>query len=245
MTVDPLLVDTAYPPDRSCWARLAAAGPPWHGAILKASHGTRRWTEGRLATHWPAIRGAAGKRYGVDFFRGAYHYLLVGHDGAAQADVYLSAIEAAGGWDVGDLWPIVDVEEGNGNNQLVAARQDGVSLLCHNVEAFAARIRERTGRDAVLYFGGWLRELGLRERLGCAHAWIAAYTPTLPAAWWRSLGFVELWGWQYAGAMPGRVDAALAGYPRTTPIGPADISALTLPGGIERLRATLWAERPG
>ena len=243
---DPLLVDTAYPPDRSCWARLAAAGPPWHGAILKASHGTRPW--GGLAPHWAAIRAAGGTRYGADWFRGAYHYLLAGHDGAAQADAYLDAIERAGGWGAGDLWPIVDVEEGDGNAALVAARADGVSMLARTVEVFAERVRQQTGREVVLYAGGWLRGLGLRDRLGCARLWLAAYVARLPAEEWAGqLGFGvdELLMWQYAGADARGVHAALAGYPRTTPIGDADISALTMPGGIAALRSRLWAERPG
>jgi len=235
----PLLVDHAYPPSPSCWADLAAAGAPWHGAILKASEGLR--PHRHLEPHWAAIRDAGGARYGVDFFRGGYHFLRLDCPGAAQADHYLDTIERAGGWDVGDLWPIVDIEEGSGNDAIVSRR--GAGVVSDVAHAFVERVRQRTGREVVLYFGGWLRSLGLRSTLGCRYGWIAAYTPTLPAAWWRDLGFVELWAWQYAGHA-GNMLAELEGYPHTTPVGDADISALTLPGGIERMRSLLWAERP-
>src|SRR6187402_511332 len=101
---DPLFVDV-YPYDvegTPDWAALIAAGPPWHGAIVKVSEGiggitARQTTLGRwFRRQWPEIRAAAGARYGVDFFRGGYHYLLVGVDAAAQADHYLQRIERAG-----------------------------------------------------------------------------------------------------------------------------------------------------
>ena len=61
---DPLIVDVSVWQDATiapdAWARLAAAGPPWSGAILKATEGTggslgwqakmARW----VARHWPA-----------------------------------------------------------------------------------------------------------------------------------------------------------------------------------------------
>jgi hypothetical protein len=121
-------------------------------------------------------------------------------------------------------------------------------MLAGTVEAFVARVKQRTGREVVLYAGGWLRSLGLRDRFGCSRLWLAAYVARLPAEEWAGqlgFGLDELLMWQYAGAAGGRVFSELAGYPRTTPIGDADISALTLSGGVERLRSTLWAERPG
>jgi GH25 family lysozyme M1 (1,4-beta-N-acetylmuramidase) len=259
--LDPLFVDASVWQDAqiapAAWETLAA-DPRFHGVILKATEGIggpqawQRSSAAWFAKHWPAVRTLgntkrrAHERYGVDFFRGGYHFLLAGHDGAKQADFYLDTIERAGGWGIGDLWPIVDVEEGSGNAALVAARPDGVSMLCRTVEAFVSRVQQRTGRDVVLYAGWWLASLGIRERFGCAWLWYASYTRTLPTAVYERIGWSRdrlLW-WQYCGANAQGPLAELAGYPSTTPLGNVDISALTLPGGLAALRAGLWAERP-
>jgi GH25 family lysozyme M1 (1,4-beta-N-acetylmuramidase) len=235
VTIDPLIVDCSpwqtFGTER--WADLAA-DPRFRGAILKATEGlggTGSW----FAKHWPAV-GA------TKLHRGAYHFLRLDSPGTAQADHFLATIDRAGGWSAPlDLLPVVDVEEGSGNDAIVARR--GAGIVSDTTRAFVERVKHRTGREVVLYTGGWLRSLGLRDRLGCAYLWIAAYTATLPAAWCEQLGFTRemLWGWQYCGGQ----GAELTGYPRTTPIGDVDISALTLPGGLAALRAGLWAERPG
>lgn len=245
----PLLVDVSVYQDRAippaAWAQLAAAGPPWHGVILKATEGRAgaAWEAPSLAwfgRHWPAVRHGGGERYGSSWFRGAYHFLRVREDGAAQADHYLATIERAGGWDVGDLWPIVDVESSRANAGATRAQVEDVT------SSWVERVRQRTGRDVVLYAGYWLAELGITSRMGCSWLWYAAYTRTLARATYERIGWdaASLWAWQYAGADARGPLAELAGYPHTTPIGDADISALMLPGGIEATRARLWAERP-
>jgi GH25 family lysozyme M1 (1,4-beta-N-acetylmuramidase) len=246
MTIDPLLVDCSpwqtFGPER--WADLAA-DPRFHGVILKATEGVggaAGWqarSAAWFARHWPAV--GAVRKEGLEFYRGAYHFLRLDSPGAAQADHFLRTIDAAGSWSAPlDLLPVVDVEEGSGNDAIVARR--GAGIVSDTTHAFVARVRQVTGREVVLYTGGWLRSLGLRDRLGCAWLWLAAYTATLPAAWYEQLGFTRasLWGWQYCGGQ----GADLAGYPHTTPVGNVDISALTLPGSLAALRAGLWAERP-
>jgi hypothetical protein len=78
--------------------------------------------------------------------------------------------------------------------------------------------------------------------MGCKYVWPAAYTPALPASSYLDLGFglAELFAWQYNGDGDGH----LAGYPHTTPLGPEDISAVTVAGGgadaLEHLRTRSW-----
>jgi hypothetical protein len=78
----PLIVDV-YPYDvdgKPDWPALVAAGQPWHGAIVKVSEGIGgiiAWQTnlcGWFQKQWPALRAAAGARYGIDFFRGGYRY---------------------------------------------------------------------------------------------------------------------------------------------------------------------------
>jgi len=244
--IDPLLVDV-YPYDvggRPDWPALVAAGPPWHGAIVKVSEGVGgivAWQTSLSAwfdRQWPAIRAAAGARYGVDFFRGGYHYLLVGVDGVAQADHYLQRIERAGGWGHGDLWPIVDVDEGSGNKAW--SRQQVIDTTT----AFAEAVRGKTGRGVVLYGGWWLASMDIRDKMGCSWLWYPSYTAALPAAGHERIGWTrdDLLAWQYVADGRGE----LPGYPKRSPLGDIDISALTIAGGgaraLDWLRANLQVD---
>jgi lysozyme len=232
MKLDPLIVDAYQGDGAKEWAALAAAGAPWHGAILKATQGTYYHDTSWFGQNWRRVRAAGGARYATDWFRGAYHYPDLRQDGAAQADYFLDAVELAGGWGPGDLWPMVDVEragqrEGIGASQVIAC-----------VEAFCKRVTSRLGRQVMLYGGSWLADLGITSRMGCSHLAIARYTATLPVAVYERIGWdrASLALWQYCGDGA----AKLLGYPNEAPgCGKVDISALVLPGGITALRAAL------
>lgn len=253
---DPLIIDvSSHSRDTlspSSWTELDLIGAPWHGVIVKATEGIgasgKSW-ERTLAAwfsdHWPAIRTRGGDRYGVDWLRGAYHFLRADGRGRAQAHHYLATIDRAGGWGVGDLWPVVDVEEGSGNGAVVA--QHGRAIVEDTARAFVETVNEELGRDVVLYAGWWLASIGIADRLGCEWLWYASYTRTLPAAVYRRIGWStdRLLLWQYDGS--GTSDGSLTGYPTRAPIAhgkDVDINVLTLPGGLTRLRSLLWAERP-
>lgn len=229
---DPLIVDCYAGDGPKDWSALVAAGPPWHGAILKATQGTYYRDTGWLAPNWTSVRAAAGARYGVDWFRGAYHYLDVRLDGAEQADYFLGAIERAGGWGTGDLWPMVDVERAGQRAGITADR------VVRAVTSFVDRIAKCTGREVMLYGGSWLAEVGVMKRMGCSHLAVARYTRTLPTFVYERIGWdrASLALWQYCGDG----EASLVGYPTEAPgCGKVDISALVLPGGLAALRGSL------
>jgi hypothetical protein len=245
---DPLLVDVyslsrGGKPD---WAALVAAGPPWHGATLKVSEGVGGGARWQLAmgqwfqAQWSAVREAAGDRYGEDFFRGGYHYLLIGVDGVAQADHYLQRIEAAGGWGPGDLWPIVTVEEGSGN------RDNSPQAILDTTSAFVEAVRAKTGSAVMLRGGWWLADKRIRDKMGCSWLWYPNYTAQLPPDRYEQLGWTreDLFAWQYVGGGKG----ARAGYPHQSPLGDTDISAVTIAGGgaaaLAWLRANLRPTGP-
>ena len=163
--VDPLIVD-CYEGDlggKPDWAKLIAAGPPWHGAIIKASEGLE-YHSTWFREQWPKLRELAGDRYGVDWFRGAYHYARVAEDPIKQAHVFLGQVEQAGGWDAGDLWPMVDVE--SSNNPLVSTR----SQLEAWISTYAAEILLATGRRPTLYGNIYLWQSGRHQQLRLRHA---------------------------------------------------------------------------
>ena len=221
------------------WLALVMAGAPWHGAIIKATEGTG-YLPNWFLVNWPVIRNVASARYGVDWFRGAYHFLKFNQDGAKQAEFYLRAIERAGGWDLGDFWPIVDVELGSekNSNQLASAQQ-----IIDCTTAFANKCRSETGRAVMLYGNGAMRDKEIKDRMGCDWLWCPRYTAELPRVIYERAGWTQeqLVLWQYCGDGAG----FLKDYPTVTPgLGKEDISALVLSGGIDRLRSLLFAEDP-
>lgn len=226
---DPLIVDVYAGDGQKNWHALASAGPPWHGVILKATQGTYYNGGSWFAPNWRTVREAGGQRYGYDWFRGAYHYLDTKLDGAAQADYFLDTIERAGGWGHGDLWPMMDVERA-GQRVGTSAQQ-----VIDVGNGFSGRIKQRIGRETMLYGGSWLADLGIKDHMGCARLAIARYTPTLPAVVYERIGWdlARLALWQWCGDGVGY----LAGYPTEAPgCGRVDISALVLPGGLAALR---------
>lgn len=220
-------------------AALVAAGPPWHGIILKATEGIGYTGGDWFQTYWPAARDLAGDRYCVDWFRGAYHYARFNQPVEQQIDLYLSTIDRAGGWAGGDFWPILDVEHANNPDVSAQAIVDCISQM-------SELLRVRLGRDVTLYGGSLLYDKGITDHMGCARLWIARYTPTLPAIVYQRIGWAleDLLMWQYDGDGEGYLE----GYPKTSPIGATDISALTIAGGgdaaLEYLRANLFAQSP-
>lgn len=224
------------------WPALVALGAPWHGAILKATEGTY-YSPAWFAGNWRSVRTAAGDRYGQDFFRGAYHFLKFNQSGTLQADYYLKAITDAGGFAIGDLWPIVDVELGGekNSNQTASAQQ-----IIDCTSAFADRVKKVTGRKIVLYGAGAMFERGITSRMHCDYLWCPRYTPTLPKEVYERIGWTldALLMWQYSGDG----QSYLAGYPSYPPgFGKCDVSALVAGSqGAELawLRAELWAETP-
>jgi GH25 family lysozyme M1 (1,4-beta-N-acetylmuramidase) len=223
---DPLFVDCYQGDGPKDWTALAVAGAPWHGVILKATQGTyynpRAWYLGEMAK----VAAVPSERKGVDWFFGAYHYLDMSQDGAAQADFYLSCA----GDDFsqpGALWPIVDVERGGQRAPSLTKQR-----VIDTTSAFAARILAVTGKTPTLYGGSLLADLGITDHMGCGRLWIARYTPTLPHDVISRIGWSEPWLWQYCGDG----EASLAGYPNQAPgCGKVDISVLTRAGGIAGL----------
>lgn len=252
--IQPLFVDI-YPLDRQVdYRAFCAAGPPWTGIGFKASQGLRYRYDAWLHAQLTSFREAAGDRYGVDLFDWMYHYLLLDQDGSAQADRAMQVVEAAGGERIGTMPLVVDVERGG---QAIAnptrAQVEDV------VRAFAARYQQITGRLPTLYGGELLRSVGVRDRLGCGWSAVAAYGSELRKYDRSRGGYVgttagylaetgtdldRLLLWQYQGTDG---QSGPPGYPRTAPgcAPQIDISAMVLPGGIERMRSLLWAERPG
>jgi GH25 family lysozyme M1 (1,4-beta-N-acetylmuramidase) len=182
---------------------ILLATPHYTGAILKATEGTSFSAASWFIDNWPRLRDGAGESYGETWFRGAYHFLVFGRDGKAQADYYLRTIEKAGGWGDGDLIPIVDVELGSKRNPNSRASAHQV-IDC--TSAWAERIRAATGRRVMLYGRGAMRDLGIQSKMNCDVVWNPSYTRTMTTNGLLSVdGTAGPWRiddialWQYGG----------------------------------------------
>jgi lysozyme len=224
MALDPLIVD-CYSGDlngKPDWSKLVAAGPPWHGAMLKGTEGTYFSGGPWFAENWAAVRATAGARYGVDFWRLCYHYLRTNEDGAAQARFLYETVLAAGGFGPGDGPIVVDMER----SENTGATLEQASKVTTD---FIAAIRQLAGRPVALYAGSFAIELGMRGLYGADVLWIPRYAALLDAEY-DELGvdLAHTLGWQYREAGG---PCYLQGYPAQSPIGDVDISALIIGGG--------------
>lgn len=245
----PLFIDVYAGDAPVDWKAYAALGAPWHGAMLKATEGVTyapKWFQ----ENWQAMRDAAGDRYGRDFFRWAYHFLRFANTGTLQADFYLRVVERAGGFGIGDVWPVVDVELGNPGDPVKGIPRNknwdaSPQQIIDVTSAFVERVKQQTGRPVVLYGNGAMRDKGIRDRMGCDYFWPARYTETLPREISARAGWSldRLLAWQYSGDAD---VAKLHGYPDRPPgfKHDVDVSALVMDGGLDFLRSHLWAERP-
>jgi GH25 family lysozyme M1 (1,4-beta-N-acetylmuramidase) len=217
--LDPLIVDVySGDPIKGSWQTLANAGEPWDGAILHCTQGHVTSDEGWFLANWRALH--AVKR--ANWFGGAYDYWIASDNDVAQAERFLTLIDAAGGWHENSLWPVIDVEHG-GNDGVTKQRViDGVST-------WSAWILARTGRRPMLYGGSLLRDLGITDHMGCGLLWVARWAATLPPSTYEDIGWTRdrLWGWQYIGS-PSGGSPVPAGYPTTTPIGQLDTTAMVI-----------------
>lgn len=228
LTVDVYPYDLGGKPKWSTLAHASDDVNEYVGAILKATDGLHEielkgssfeTLSAWFAFHWPRVKAAGGERYGIDWFRGAYHFLRFDQDGARQADHHLQVIKSVGGYEAGDFLPIVDVELGGPKhpNHHASAQQ-----VIDCTSAYAARIKDLTGRRVMGYWRGATRDLHITSKMGADVMWNPSYTPRIEmhglAPTWQ---LDEIGLWQYSGDG----EMALEGYPRDIPgFGRPDIS---------------------
>ena len=217
---------------------LAQAGAPWCGVLLKVSEGTYYTSGDWLKDYWTRVRAAGirAHRYGLSWFRAGYHYFRVDQDPVKQADLFLSMVQAAGGWDLdGDLWPVVDVETAE-QPPIVSAQQ-----IVDSVSKFSERLATAHGRRPVLYAGSFIRDHRITDHMGCQYLITAAYGSALPAKLYVDMGWPldKLLGWQYEGTDG---YSGPSGYPRTSPAGagPQDLTAITICNGATPDEQLAW-----
>lgn len=240
------IIPDVYPPDLDNPATPQLDLPPFQhlvgltvsekeviGCYVKASEGLG-WgarNEQWFRDCWRQMRQVGGDRYGVDWFRGCYHFLRFDQDGAAQADYCLNLIESAGGWDSGDLMLWVDVEEGGQGHWAddpkthvhrkledikdPAEKRRLAASITKCVTAFVSRVKARyPGMRVGVYGRGVFRDLGMTNaRFGADAACNPAYTHDMPSMAQYGWPLEDIVEWQLCG--DGEVYAS--GYPSQIP----------------------------
>lgn len=178
--------------------------PKFYGAILKATQGSKGYTndKGWFKKNWPLLKDMASSRYGLTWFRGAYLFLNLWDDGISQANNYIDIVSEAGGWDKGDIYPILDVELGNdgSNGRPRNGNQDaGTQQIIDCTTACAERIKEVTGRHVILYGRGAMRERGITDKMGCDAVWNPSYTNPMIKHGLEAWTLDDIVLWQYCG----------------------------------------------
>ena len=163
------------------------------------------------------------------------------NSGADQADAYLNAIEDAGGWDSGDIIPIIDAERGDETNSNHTASKQQV-IDC--VSDCADRLKSELGCRVMLYGRGTMRDLHIAEKMSCDVAWNASYTEHMVRNGLEAFDLEEIVLWQYCGDNV----AFLPGYPdRVEGFSLIDISVFikgALSPTLEDVREALLKEPP-
>lgn len=235
-----VLIADLYPFDNRApsWT-TAQASPQLAGAILKASEGIAYggdlWWASWFRENWGPLRSSAGARYGESWFRGAYHFYRF-DDGTPQqqAQLFLDTVAAAGGWDIGDLPPVVDVELG-GDNAAVAAQLDAAEIIAQ-ITAYTQALKQALGCPVMLYGGEALRSKGITDHLGCEVLWTADYAGALAPRVYEEAGWTgaDTVLWQYTDG-----DTNYTGFPTKIPGLGGDLSVFR-PNDLEALARLAW-----
>ena len=213
------IIPDIYPPDLgqhppfSVLPGLVVSDKEVIGCYIKCSEGLG-WgasNEAWFRRSWAEIKAVGKDRYGVDWFRGAYHFLRFDTSGAKQADYFCDLIESAGGWAPGDLMPWVDVEEGGqgswaGGEKLEvikdqAKRRRLAMEVTNCTMAFISRVKERyPGIKVGVYGRGVFRDLQMSNaRFGADGACNPAYTQHMPPMDQYGWPLADIVEWQLCG----------------------------------------------
>jgi GH25 family lysozyme M1 (1,4-beta-N-acetylmuramidase) len=150
------------------WAKVRAAGIRF--AVARVNHGING-VDASFPRNWAGM-----KRNGI--VRGCYQYFLPQEDPIRQADLLVNLVRAEGGFEAGDLPPVIDVEERGGQSDATINRR---------VRQWIDRVEARTGLTPMVYTSpGFWDPLGAPGYSDSADLWVAHWgvtAPRVPGSW--------------------------------------------------------------
>jgi lysozyme len=163
----PMGVDVSSHNDTVDWAKVKGAGRQTF-AFARISDGLTQ-PDDTFADHWRDM-----KRVGL--VRGAYQFFRARRDGIAQADLLLRMVADAGGYQPGDLPPVLDIE---------TADNQSTSVVLSRCNAWIHRIESKLGVRPIVYTGNHMTDV-IGTSFKAYVLWIAHYdvtSPRVPAGW--------------------------------------------------------------
>lgn len=193
------------------WEQVKAAGHTFAFAKVSEGLGTPDRVFGK--DRWKAMRDAG-------LVRGVYHFARPqkGRDPKDEVREFLGLVETAGGFEEGDLVPVLDLEAFGKAGKLTPKQ------TLEWASGFAEEIHARVGRRPIIYTGVFWRETmgNPPDDLQCP-LWLAAFVrdpkPFLPNAWAQES--FSIWQHTETGSCPGV---------------PGNVDLDRLPGGEAALR---------
>lgn len=164
------------------WPALSQAGLVF--AFARVSDGLHR--DGFFEANWPGMRKAG-------LIRGAYQFFRAGQDPILQAELLLSQVRRL---DAGDLPPVLDLEESDGQN---------AATVLERAREWLRHVEERLGRKPLIYTGRHFWDsLEAGQAFSDYPLWVAHYNltisqPQLPQGWARW----TFWQYSASGRLPG------------------------------------------
>lgn len=159
-------VDVSYYQGTVDWVAVKGSGRAF--AIARVSDGINT-LDNQFARNWRGMKAAG-------LVRGVYQFFRPSQDPLVQADLLVSQVTAAGGFEAGDLPPVLDLETTDSQSS---------SVVQARARTWLDRIQARTGRRPIVYTGAFMS-----ATIGTAFAayplWVANYgvtCPSMPSAW--------------------------------------------------------------
>ena len=207
------------------WDAVKSGGRDF--AFIKVSQGNYNKQTATLSTYWPgALAGGV--------IRSPYHFFDPTIDGVTQANYFLTQLAAAGGLQIGDLPPMLDIEcptavtESAASPNCEYTGDSGwvdTATLMQEIFDWLDTVHTATGTTPILYsYVSWFTGIaGSDPRLASYPLYIASYNScaTIPAPWTSAVF------WQYSGT------GSAAGITTTVDLdrffgSAADLEALTI-----------------
>jgi lysozyme len=171
-------IDVSYYQGTINWTNVKNAGIVY--GIARVSDGTG-YIDSQFAANWQGMKNAG-------IIRAAYQYFRPNQSASAQATLFVQKIQAAGGFQTGDLPGVIDFETMGAVSSSTAATA---------VSTWLTQVKAATGRIPIIYTGSYFWDSsGLGTGYTGYPLWTAHYTsatcPLVPNAWsaWKF--------WQYS-----------------------------------------------
>lgn len=159
-------VDVSYYQGNVSWSQVKGAGRQF--AFARISDGLN-YPDAKFAQNWPAMKTAG-------LVRGSYQFFRPSQDAGLQAQMVIDNLAAAGGFKVGDLPPVLDLESADG----LAS-----SVVVSKAKVWLAKIEAALKVKPIVYTAAFMSDV-IGTNFGGYTLWVANYQttcPTMPSGW--------------------------------------------------------------